>query len=55
MDATTFGGSLQIVLVTGIAFAALMLLAGYVFRIKEIREVINRFIAKLRGSQSASE
>jgi putative peptidoglycan lipid II flippase len=55
MDAATFGGSLQIVLVTGIAFAALMLLAGYVFRIKEIREVISRFIAKLRGSQSASE
>jgi putative peptidoglycan lipid II flippase len=55
MDAATFGGSLQIVLVTGIAFAALMLLAGYVFRIKEIREMISRFIAKLRGSQSASE
>lgn len=42
MDTATFGGSLRIVLITGIVFAALMLLAGYVFRIKEIREVINR-------------
>lgn len=42
MATATFGGSLRIVLITGIVFAALMLLAGYVFRIKEIREVINR-------------
>lgn len=56
MDAATFGGSLAIVLLTGFVFAVLMLLAGYVFGITEIREVIKRFTAKLRGnSQSASD
>ena len=47
MGTATFGGSLRIVLITGIVFVVLMLLAGYVFRIKEIREVINRIIAKV--------
>ncbi len=46
MDATTFIGSIQVVLITGIVFATLMLLAGYVFRIKEIREVIDRLTSK---------
>jgi putative peptidoglycan lipid II flippase len=55
MDAATFSGSLQIVLITAIVFMALLLLAGYVFQIKEIREVIRRFTTKLRGGQSASK
>ncbi len=54
MDTATFGGSLQTVLITAIIFVGLMLLAGYVFRIKEIREVVKRLIAKLRGGQGAS-
>ena len=48
IDSTTFSGSLWVALLTGIFFAALMLLAGYVFRIKEISEVIDRFFTKLR-------
>ena len=53
IDSTTFGGSFWIALITGIVFIGVMLLGGYIFRIREISEVIDRLLDKLRG-QGAS-
>jgi hypothetical protein len=49
IDATTFGGSLGVAVITGIVFMGVLLLGGYVFRIEEISEVIGRLLAKLSG------
>jgi hypothetical protein len=49
IDSATFGGSLGVAFITGIVFMGILLLGGYVFRIKEISEVIDRFLAKLSG------
>ena len=49
IDSTTFSGSLWVVFITGIVFMGILFLGGYVFRIREISEVIDRFLAKLRG------
>jgi putative peptidoglycan lipid II flippase len=53
IDSATFSGSLGVAVITGIVFVGALVLGGYIFRIKEIREVIDRFLAKLRG-QGAS-
>jgi putative peptidoglycan lipid II flippase len=53
IDSATFSGSLGVAVITGIVFMGALVLGGYIFRIKEIREVIDRFLAKLRG-QGAS-
>ena len=45
IDSTTFGGSLQVSLITGIVFVCMLLLAGYLFKIKEIREMLKRLTA----------
>jgi putative peptidoglycan lipid II flippase len=49
IDSATFSGSLAVALITGIIFMSILFLGGYVFRIKEIREIIDRFMAKLKG------
>jgi hypothetical protein len=49
LDAATFGGNLGIVMITGIVFTVFFLPAGYVFRIQEIRELIDRLIGKIKG------
>ena len=49
LDATTFGGNLWIAVITSTGFAVLILLAGYVLRIREIREVLDRITDKLKG------
>ncbi|MGD8612886.1 MAG: murein biosynthesis integral membrane protein MurJ [Desulfobacterales bacterium] len=55
VEANTFGGSMQIVLVIGIVFAVLLLLVGYIFRVKEIYETIRRFTTRPRGGHRTSE
>jgi putative peptidoglycan lipid II flippase len=47
IDTTTFMGSLVVCVIVGSAFTITIIAAGYVFKIKEIHEVLNRFI--LRG------
>jgi hypothetical protein len=49
IDSATFSGSLWVAVITGIVFMGILLLGGYVFRIREISEVIDRFLDKLRG------
>ncbi|MGD2272572.1 MAG: murein biosynthesis integral membrane protein MurJ, partial [Desulfobacterales bacterium] len=41
IDATTFWGSLQVCLITGSLFLAVLLTAGYVFKIREISELVS--------------
>jgi hypothetical protein len=45
IDSTTFSGSLQISLITGIVFICMLLLAGYFLKIREIREILDRLIS----------
>jgi hypothetical protein len=45
IDSTTFSGSLWVSVITGVVFICLLLLAGYLFKIKEIREMFDRLIA----------
>jgi putative peptidoglycan lipid II flippase len=49
MDSSTFSGSIGVALISGVIFSGALLLGGYVFRIKVIREVIDRLGGKLRG------
>jgi putative peptidoglycan lipid II flippase len=49
IDATTFSGSLGVTVITGIVFMGVLALGGYVFRIKEISEVIGRLLITLSG------
>ena len=44
IDSTTFSGSLGVALITGIVFICTLLPAGYLFKIKEIREMLNRLL-----------
>ncbi len=48
IDSTTFSGSFWVALISGIVFLGILFFGGYVFRIQEIREVIDRLLAKLR-------
>ena len=52
IDSTTFSGSLWVTLLTGIVFTGLLLFAGYLLKVKEIREMINRVRVRLTGSSS---
>ena len=52
IDSTTFSGSLWVTLVTGIVFTGLLLFAGYLLKVKEIREMINRVRSGLTSSNS---
>jgi putative peptidoglycan lipid II flippase len=45
IDSTTFSGSLQVSLITGIVFICMLLLAGYFLKIREIREILDRLIS----------
>jgi putative peptidoglycan lipid II flippase len=49
MDSSTFSGSFGVAVISGVVFSGAMLLGGYFFRIKVIREVVDRFWAKLRS------
>jgi putative peptidoglycan lipid II flippase len=49
IDSATFSGSLGVAVITGIVFMGILFLGGYVFRIKEISEVISRLLVKLSG------
>jgi putative peptidoglycan lipid II flippase len=49
IDSATFSGSLGVAFITAIVFMGALLLGGYVFRIKEISEVIDRLLTKLRN------
>jgi putative peptidoglycan lipid II flippase len=49
IDSATFSGSLGVAVITGVVFVGVLFLGGYIFRIKEISEVVDRFLAKLRG------
>jgi putative peptidoglycan lipid II flippase len=44
IDSTTFSGSLGASLITGFVFICALLLAGYFFKIKEVREVLKRLL-----------
>jgi putative peptidoglycan lipid II flippase len=49
IDSATFSGSLMVSVITGIIFMSILFLGGYVFKIREIREVIQRVSIKLNG------
>jgi hypothetical protein len=49
IDSATFSGSLGVAFITGIVFMGALLLGGYIFKIREIREVIQRVSIKLGG------
>jgi putative peptidoglycan lipid II flippase len=49
IESTTFWGSLQVCLVTGCVFLALLLSAGYVFKIREISELVSLSVLKIKG------
>ena len=53
IDSATFSGSLGVSVITGIVFMGILFSGGYIFRIKEISEVIDRFLAKLRGQRAS--
>lgn len=46
IDATTFSGSLWVSAASGIVFICILLFAGYIFKIKEIREMLGRLIPR---------
>jgi len=49
IDSGNFSGSFRVAFITGIVFTVSLLLGGYVFRIKEINAVIDRFLDRFRG------
>ncbi len=49
IDAATFWGSLQICLITGSLFLAVLWTAGYVFKIREISEPVANSVRKIKG------
>jgi putative peptidoglycan lipid II flippase len=46
IGADTFAGSLAVCIVIGVAFAAMLLISGYVFNIREIRDFYKRFVRR---------
>ena len=52
IDFHTFTGSLVTVLLTGVVFLMVLLIAGYGLRIKEINELMNNIVNKLKGAKS---
>jgi hypothetical protein len=49
IDSATFSGSLGVAVITGGVFVGVLFLGGYLLKIKEIREMINRVRVKLTG------
>jgi putative peptidoglycan lipid II flippase len=49
IDSATFSGSLGVAIIIGFVYMSALFLGGYAFRIREISEVIDRFLAKLSG------
>ena len=54
IDSTTLSGSLWVALSTGTVFTGLLLMAGYLLKIKEIREMIDRVRVRFTGSSGGS-
>ena len=52
IDFHTFTGSLVTVLLTGVVFLTVLLIAGYGLKIKEINELMNNIVNKLKGAKS---
>jgi len=50
IDSTTFSGSFMICVIVGIVFLITILAAAYIFRIKEIKELLTRVTNKITGS-----
>jgi len=48
IDSGTFAGSLVISAATGVAFLAIFLLAGHIFKIEEITEMLNKLVKKFK-------
>ncbi len=48
IDTTTLAGSLAVCLIVGALFVVIILATGYIFRIQEITDLVNRITAKLR-------
>jgi putative peptidoglycan lipid II flippase len=53
IDSATFSGSLGVAVITGVVFLIVLFLGGYIFRIKEISDVIDRVLAKIRSKGAA--
>ena len=53
IDSATFSGSLGVAVITGLIFMGALFLGGYAFRIREISEVIDRVLAKIRRKGAA--
>ena len=51
IDFHTFTGSLVTVLLTGVVFLMVLLIAGYGLRIKEMNELMNNMVNKLKGAK----
>jgi putative peptidoglycan lipid II flippase len=51
IDSTTFSGSFWVAFISGIVFMGVMLLGGYIFKIREIREGIHQVIQRLPANQ----
>ena len=48
LDSTTFGGSLAVSILTALVFVVMILSAGYVLGIKEIKALLNRILEKIK-------
>lgn len=48
IDSGTFTGNLVISAVTGVVFSVIFLLAGHIFKIKEITEMVNKLVKKFK-------
>ncbi len=48
IDSGTFAGSLVISAATGVVFLAIFLLAGHIFKIEEITEMLNKLVKKIK-------
>ena len=51
LDVQTFTGSLLMILLTGVLFLFVLVVAGYGLRIKEISDLMNNIVNKLKGAK----
>jgi len=49
IDSGTFTGSISVLAMTVAVFSVLFFLGGYIFKIKEISEIKNGFVKKIKG------
>ena len=47
-DSATFGGSLAVSILTALVFVVIVVSAGYVLGLKEIKEILSRILAKIK-------